>query len=120
MNGPGCSCRSRQREPASVPVGCSSGAACRIQASAPDFRAAGPAQTPLPELVRVTGRSFQIEEGYEQAKGEVGLDQYAVRAWHAWYRYVTLSLVAYAALAVLQRQARQQEKKAEEPTNGSL
>jgi len=62
----------------------------------------------------VTGRSFQIEEGYEQAKGEVGLDQYEVRAWHAWYRYVTLSLVAYAALVVLRRQADEQEKKAQE------
>jgi SRSO17 transposase len=78
------------------------------------YRAAGPAQTSLPELVAITGRSFQIEEGYEQAKGEVGLDQYEVRAWRAWYRYVTLSLVAYAALVVLQRQASEQEKKAQE------
>ena len=43
------------------------------------YRAAGPAQTRLPELVRVAGRSFQIEEGFEEAKGEVGLDQYEVR-----------------------------------------
>jgi SRSO17 transposase len=84
------------------------------------YRAAGPAQTTLPELVRVTGSRWKIEEGYEQAKGEVGLDQYEVRAWRAWYRYVTLSLVAYAALAVLQRQAHQQEKKAEKRTSGSL
>ena len=84
------------------------------------YRAAGPAQTTLPELVAVTGSRWKIEEGYEQAKGEVGLDQYEVRAWRAWYRYVTLSLVAYAALAVLQRQARQQEKKAEKRTSGSL
>src|SRR6266446_4161047 len=75
------------------------------------YRAAGPAQTTLAELVRVTGSRWKIEEGYEQAKGEVGLDQYEVRAWHAWYRYVTLSLVAYAALVVLRRQADEQEKK---------
>jgi SRSO17 transposase len=84
------------------------------------YRAAGPAQTTLPELVAVTGSRWKIEEGYEQAKGEVGLDQYEVRTWRAWYRYVTLSLVAYAALAVLQRQAHEQEKKAEERTSGSL
>ena len=55
-----------------------------------------------------------VEEGYEQAKGQVDLDQYEVRAWRAWYRYVTLALVAYAALVVMQGQARAQKKKAEE------
>ena len=83
------------------------------------YRAAGPAQTTLAELVRVTGSRWKIEEGYEQAKGEVGLDQYEVRAWHAWYRYVTLSLVAYAALVVLRRQADEQEKKAQERRSAS-
>ena len=82
------------------------------------YRAAGPAQTTLPELVAVTGSRWKIEEGYEQAKGEVGLDHYEVRAWRAWYRYVTLSLVAYAALVVLQAQAREHEKKAEELRSG--
>jgi SRSO17 transposase len=42
------------------------------------YRAAGPAQTTLPELVRVAGSRWKIEEGFEQAKGEVGLDQYEV------------------------------------------
>ena len=83
------------------------------------YRAAGPAQTTLVTLVTVTGSRWKIEEGYEQAKGEVGLDQYEVRAWRAWYRYVTLSLVAYAALVVLQRQASEQEKKAQERTSAS-
>jgi SRSO17 transposase len=83
------------------------------------YRAAGPAQTTLVTLVTVTGSRWKIEEGYEQAKGEVGLDQYEVRAWRAWYRYVTLSLVAYAALVVLQRQASEQEKKAEEHKSAS-
>ena len=83
------------------------------------YRAAGPAQTTLAELVAVTGSRWKIEEGYEQAKGEVGLDQYEVRALRAWYRYVTLSLVAYAALVVLRRQADEQEKKAQERTSAS-
>ena len=83
------------------------------------YRAAGPAQTTLPELVAVTGSRWKIEESYKQAKGEVGLDQYEVRTWRAWYRYVTLCLLAYAALVVLQRQAREHEKKAEARTSGS-
>lgn len=83
------------------------------------YRAAGPAQTTLPELVRVAGSRWRIEEGYEQAKGEVGLDQYEVRTWRAWYRYITLALLAHAALVVMQGQARVQEKKAEKPRGGS-
>src|SRR6266566_4402411 len=71
------------------------------------------------EVVRVTGSRWKIEEGYEQAKGEVGLDQYEVRTWRAWYRYMTLALVAYAALVVMRAQARAQEKKVEVLASGS-
>jgi SRSO17 transposase len=83
------------------------------------YRAYGPASTTLAEVVRVTGSRWRIEEGYEQAKGEVGLDQYEVRTWRAWYRYVTLALLAYAALVVMRGQAQAQEKKVASATNGS-
>ena len=49
------------------------------------YRAWGPAMTPLTTLVQAAGSRWKIEEGYEQAKGEVGLDQYEVRRWRAWY-----------------------------------
>ncbi len=75
------------------------------------YRVYAPATTTLAQVVRVTGSRWKIEEGYEQAKGEVGLDEYEVRTWRAWYRYVTLALLAYAALVVMQGQARAQEKK---------
>jgi SRSO17 transposase len=83
------------------------------------YRVYGPATITLAEVVRVTGSRWKIEEGYEPAKGEVGLDQYEVRTWRAWYRYVTLALLAYAALVVMQGQARAQEKKVESPRGGS-
>jgi SRSO17 transposase len=82
------------------------------------YRVAGPAQTTLPEVVRVAGSRWKIEEGYEQAKGEAGLDQYEVRTWRAWYRSMTLALLAYAALVVMQGQARTLEKKGQEPRSG--
>src|SRR5229473_2801181 len=82
------------------------------------YRVYGPATTPLAEVVQVTGSRWKIEEGYEQAKGEVGLDQYEVRTWRAWYRYVTLALLAYAALVVMQGRARAQEKKVESRVRG--
>ena len=50
-----------------------------------------------------------IEEGFAQAKGEVGLDQYEVRTWTAWHRFVTLALLAHAYLAVTRFAASQDE-----------
>jgi SRSO17 transposase len=64
------------------------------------YRAYGPEQTALEELVQVAGRRWTIEVAFEQAKGEVGLDQYEVRRYDAWYRHVTLALVAHAFLEV--------------------
>jgi SRSO17 transposase len=63
-------------------------------------RVYGPAETPVGEMVRVAGRRWTIEEGFEQTKGEVGLDQYEVRRYDAWYRHVTLALLAHAFLEV--------------------
>jgi SRSO17 transposase len=83
------------------------------------YRAAGPAQTSLAELVRVAGSRWRIEEGIEAAKGETGLDQYEVRTWRAWYRYVTLALLAHAALVVLQSQVRAAGKKRQAKSTGS-
>jgi SRSO17 transposase len=71
------------------------------------YRVYGPASTPVTEMVRVAGRRWTIEEGFEQAKGEVGLDQYEVRRYDAWYRYITLALLAHAALEVTRLRARQ-------------
>jgi SRSO17 transposase len=64
------------------------------------YRVFGPADTPVGEMVRVAGRRWTIEEGFEQAKGEVGLDQYEVRRYDAWHRHVTLALLAHAYLEV--------------------
>jgi SRSO17 transposase len=76
------------------------------------YRAFGPADTALAALVRVAGARWAIEENFEDAKGMVGLDQYEVRKWDAWYRHVTLALLAHAYLAVTRHRARgaEQEK----------
>lgn len=64
-----------------------------------------PAGTPLEELVRVAGTRWAIERCIEEAKGEVGLDQYEVRTWDGWYRHITLALFAHAMLTVIRVQA---------------
>ena len=71
----------------------------------------GPMETPDEELVRVCQARWQIEECFGQAKGEVGLDQYEVRTWVAWYRFTTLCLLAHAYLVVLRAAARQEESR---------
>jgi SRSO17 transposase len=65
----------------------------------------GPARTSLVGLVRVAGARWAVEEGFQQAKGEAGLDHYQVRRWPGWYRHITLALLAYAFLAVTRAQA---------------
>jgi SRSO17 transposase len=59
-----------------------------------------PPEASLAELVAVAGRRWAIEESFETAKGEVGLDQYQVRRYDAWYRHITLACWAHAFLTV--------------------
>ncbi|MBN6056397.1 IS701 family transposase, partial [Nonomuraea sp. RK-328] len=55
----------------------------------------------LTALVRVAGARWSIEECFQATKNEVGLDHYQVRKYTAWYRYITLVMVAHAHLAFL-------------------
>jgi SRSO17 transposase len=65
----------------------------------------GPVDTSLVGLVRVVGSRWAIEDGFQQAKGEVGLDHYEVRRWPGWYRHITLALLAHAFLVVTRAKA---------------
>jgi SRSO17 transposase len=65
----------------------------------------GPAETSLLGLVRVAGTRWAVEEGFQQAKNEVGLDHYEVRRWPGWYRHITLALLAHAFLVVTRTKA---------------
>ncbi len=60
----------------------------------------GPEATPLRELVRVAGARWAIEETFQSAKGQVGLDQYQVRRYDSWYRHITLVMLAHAFLTI--------------------
>jgi SRSO17 transposase len=61
----------------------------------------------LTMLVRVAGIRWSVEECFQAAKGEVGLDQHQVRKWTSWYRYTTLVMLAHALLAVIAAQGRE-------------
>jgi SRSO17 transposase len=74
---------------------------------------------PLAELVRVAGSRWGVEETFQFAKNETGLDHYQVRKYQAWYRHITLSMLAAAFLAVTACAERDREAKgAPRPASG--
>lgn len=80
-----------------------------------------PQETPLAEVVRVAGTRWTIEQLFEAAKGDVGLDHYEVRSWTGWFRHITLAMWALALLTVLRAGASAVEafKKSLPPPAGS-
>jgi SRSO17 transposase len=56
-------------------------------------------------LARVEGRRWAIEDGFETAKTELGLDHNETRSWHGWHRHVSLVMLAFAMTAVLRHKA---------------
>lgn len=65
------------------------------------YRCWTPRPVTLAALVRVAGIRWSIEECFQAAKGEVGLDQHQVRRWRSWYRYTTMVMLAHALLAAI-------------------
>lgn len=62
-------------------------------------------ETSLEVMVKVAGARWAIEESFESAKGEVGLDHYEVRSWDGWYRHITLAMFAHAYLTAVRARA---------------
>ena len=71
------------------------------------FACGGPPGTTLEELVGVAGARWAIEDLFELAKGDCGLDEYEVRSWAGWHRHITLSLWALAVVAVVRARVAQ-------------
>jgi SRSO17 transposase len=63
-----------------------------------------PATIALAEMAAVGCLRWTIEEDFELAKGEVGLDHYEVTKFRGWYHHMTLSLLALAFLKAVQRE----------------
>ncbi|MGW0886132.1 IS701 family transposase, partial [Streptomyces sp. NPDC002671] len=60
-----------------------------------------PVEVPLSELVCVAGARWSVEECFQAAKSQVGLDHYQVRNWTSWHRHITLAMLALAFLTAL-------------------
>jgi SRSO17 transposase len=66
-----------------------------------------PAGTTIETLVAVEGQRWTIEDAFETAKNELGLDHNETRSWHGWQRHVSLVMLAFAMLATIRHKANQ-------------
>jgi SRSO17 transposase len=64
-----------------------------------------PKDTPMKKLVLVEGHRWAIEDSFETAKNELGLDHNETRSWHGWHRHVSLVMLAFAMMAVIRHRA---------------
>ena len=64
-----------------------------------------PAGTTIVTLVKVEGHRWAIEDSFETAKTELGLDHNETRSWHGWHRHVSLVMLAFAMMATIRHHA---------------
>lgn len=64
-----------------------------------------PKGTPMEKLVSVEGCRWAIEDSFETAKNELGLDHNETRSWHGWHRHVSLVMLAFAMMAAIRHRA---------------
>lgn len=85
------------------------------------YIAYSPDTASLKAMACAAGSRWTIEECFEMAKGDVGLDDYEVRSWVGWYRHITLALLALSCLTKLRYQLNQAELRLQKkrPTSAS-
>ena len=64
-----------------------------------------PKGTPAKKMIAVEGRRWAIEDSFETAKNELGLDHNESRSWHGWHRHVSLVMLAFAMMAAIRHHA---------------
>lgn len=78
-----------------------------------------PAGTPLDDLIRIAGSRWAVEECFQSAKQECGLDDYQVRRCPGWHRHMTLAMAAHACLTVLRARQLDAGKAETDPPSSS-
>ncbi len=71
------------------------------------YLSCAPPDTPLAELVRVSGMRWCIEACFAEGNEEVGLDHYETRFWRGWYHHMTLVILAHHFLVRMQQRLHQ-------------
>jgi len=70
-----------------------------------------PADTALDVMVEYTHRRHWIEQYHEEAKGELGWDQYQGRRWDGFHRHAVTVMLSYSFLVWLEWQQRQAQRR---------
>jgi len=69
-----------------------------------------PALTMLEELAGYAHRRYAVEQFHEEAKGEVGWDQYQGRLWPGFHRHAATVMLAYSFLVWLELRQRRRPR----------
>jgi SRSO17 transposase len=62
-------------------------------------RTNAPADVPLATVAAIRSKRWSIEQDFQNAKGECGLDEYETRGWVGWHHHTALSVLALWFLA---------------------
>jgi SRSO17 transposase len=66
-------------------------------------------------MVEYTHRRYWVEQLHEEAKGELGWDQYQGRLWHGFHRHAALVMLSYSFLVWLEWRQRQEQHRVGRP-----
>jgi SRSO17 transposase len=64
-----------------------------------------PPDTPIEKAVGLWKERWQVERGYEQLKGELGLDHFEGRSWRGFHHHAAMTFLAYGFLALERQRA---------------
>ena len=65
------------------------------------FTTWAPSGTKIERLAKIEGHRWAIEDSFETANNELGLDHNETRSWHGWRRHVSLLMLAFAMMAAI-------------------
>ena len=74
-----------------------------------------PQSTPLKVLVEYAHRRHWVEQYHEEAKTELGWDQYQGRRWDGFHRHAVLVMVSYSFLVWVEARSRGQRQRSGRP-----
>jgi SRSO17 transposase len=65
-----------------------------------------PVRTGNATLLTIEEHRWAIEDSFETAKNELGLDHNETRSWHGWHRHISLVMLAFAMMATIRHCAK--------------
>ena len=74
-----------------------------------------PLQTSLAKMVEYFHRRYWVEQYHEEAKTELGWDQYQGRLWHGFHRNAVTVMLSYSFLVWLEWRERMQQRRVGRP-----